>query len=100
MYKHLVRSNCLIIQYLDYVLSLLDGWANYMETPTTSGSTGNAQVGSSTLASVINGWSIPEEFRDQAIQSVNLLVLAATEGSYSAQAFVLMFNQVLHYQHY
>jgi hypothetical protein len=34
------------------------------------------------------GWSIPEQFRAQAVQNVNLLVIAATEGSYMAQAFV------------
>jgi hypothetical protein len=59
-----------------------------MEPTSTSGSTGTAQVGSAILATVMAGWSIPEQFRAQAVQNVNLLVIAATEGSYMAQAFV------------
>ena len=59
-----------------------------MEPTSTSGSIGSANVGSATLADVMNGWSIPEQFRAQAVQNVNLLVIAAAEGSYSAQAFV------------
>jgi hypothetical protein len=59
-----------------------------MDPPATTGTTGNAQVGTATLATVMASWSIPDQFRDQAVRSVNLLVLAATEGSYTAQAFV------------
>jgi hypothetical protein len=59
-----------------------------MDSSATTGSTGEAQVGTSTLAGVMASWSIPDQFRDQAVRSVNLLVLAATEGSYTAQAFV------------
>jgi hypothetical protein len=33
-------------------------------------------------------WSILKQFLAQPVQSVNLLVIAATEGSYTAQAFV------------
>ncbi|UJR29536.1 hypothetical protein I4U23_010753 [Adineta vaga] len=63
-------------------------WNTFMDPPSTTGSTGQAQVGTSTLGTVMAGWSIPEQFREQAIQNVNVLVLAAAEGSYSAQAFV------------
>jgi hypothetical protein len=59
-----------------------------MEPTSTSGSTGTAQVGSATLATIMAGWSTPEQFRAQAVQNVNLLVIAATEGSYTAQAFL------------
>jgi hypothetical protein len=59
-----------------------------MEPTSTTGATGGAQVGSATLASTMAGWSIPDQFRNQAIQNVNLLVTAATEGSYTAQAFM------------
>ena len=59
-----------------------------MEPTSTSGSTGESQVGSATVDAVMSTWSIPDQFRAQAVQSVNLLVLAATEGSYTAQAFV------------
>lgn len=58
-----------------------------MDPPSTTGSTGKAQVGSDTLATLIAGWSIPEQFRAQAVQSVNLLVSSATEGSFTAQTF-------------
>ncbi|CAF2637942.1 unnamed protein product [Rotaria sp. Silwood2] len=63
-------------------------WANYMDPTSTSGSIGETNVGIETLASVMAGWSIPDQFRDKAVASVNLLVLAATEGSYTAQAFL------------
>ncbi|CAF1492907.1 unnamed protein product [Rotaria sp. Silwood1] len=63
-------------------------WANYINPTSTTGSTGEANVGSGTLASTMASWSIPDQFRDQAVQSVNLLVLAATEGTYTAQAFL------------
>lgn len=57
----------------------------YMDPPST---TGKAQIGSATLGAAMDSWSILDQFRDQAVQSVNLLVLAAIEGSYSAQAFI------------
>ncbi|CAF4416368.1 unnamed protein product, partial [Rotaria magnacalcarata] len=33
-------------------------------------------------------WPIPDQFRHDAVQSVRLLVIAASESSYTAQAFV------------
>ena len=51
-------------------------------------SIGNAEVGADTLESVMANWSIPEEFRAQAVQSVNLLMIAAAEGFYSTQLFI------------
>lgn len=59
-----------------------------MDAPTTTGAQGQANVGTSTIASTMTSWPIPEQFRDQATKSVNLLLLATTEGSYLAQAFV------------
>ncbi|CAF3757618.1 unnamed protein product [Rotaria sp. Silwood1] len=58
-----------------------------MNTPITDGSVGQAQVGISTLATVIASWFIPEEFRADAVDKVKILIAAATEGSYIAQAF-------------
>ncbi|CAF3842777.1 unnamed protein product [Rotaria sordida] len=63
-------------------------WANYMDPVSTTGSVGQANVGTGTLATAMASWSIPDQFREKAVQSVNLLVIAATEGSYTAQAFV------------
>lgn len=62
-------------------------WQNLMSDASTSGSYGQANVGSSTISSVMANWNIPEQFRTQAVQSVSLLILAATEGEYSAQTF-------------
>jgi hypothetical protein len=59
-----------------------------MGAPTSSGSYGQANVGSSTVGTAMANWAIPEPFRDGAVNSVRLLVLAATEGTYSAQAFL------------
>ncbi|CAF3392807.1 unnamed protein product [Rotaria sp. Silwood1] len=53
----------------------------------TDGSVGQAQVGISTLATVMASWLIPEEFRDRAVENVKILIVAAIEGSYIAQAF-------------
>ncbi|CAF1240121.1 unnamed protein product [Rotaria sordida] len=63
-------------------------WANYMNPTSTTGSIGQANVGSGTLATVMASWSIPDQFRAKAVRKVNLLVIAATEGSYTAQAFL------------
>ena len=60
----------------------------YMEATSTHGAIGTAHVGIDTLANAMANWSIPEQFRAQAVQSVNLLVIYAIEGSHSAQAFV------------
>ncbi|CAF0766438.1 unnamed protein product [Rotaria sordida] len=62
-------------------------WADLMGSPTSSGSHGQANVGDSTLDSAMTNWAIPEQFRNQAVNSVRLLVLAAAEGTYSGQAF-------------
>ncbi|CAF0793522.1 unnamed protein product [Rotaria sordida] len=62
-------------------------WGDLMGSPTSSGSHGQANVGVSTLDSVMTNWAIPEQFRDRAVNSVRLLALAAAEGTYSAQAF-------------
>ncbi|CAF2840576.1 unnamed protein product [Rotaria sp. Silwood2] len=75
----IIRSN--------YFLSILANWADYMETPTTSGSVGQAQVGISTLATIMASWLIPEEFRTRAVDNVKILIAAASVGSYMAQAF-------------
>ena len=58
-----------------------------MGSPTSSGSHGQENVGASTVTTIMTNWAIPEAFRDEAVKSVRLLVLAATEGTYSAQAF-------------
>lgn len=58
-----------------------------MDSPTTSGSHGQAEVGISTIASAMANWALPEQFRAKAVASVRLLVLAASEGVYSTQAF-------------
>ncbi|CAF3934040.1 unnamed protein product [Rotaria sp. Silwood1] len=63
-------------------------WANFINPTTTTGSIGQAQVGSSNIASVMENWAIPQQFRNQAIQNVKLLIAAADEGSYTAQAFI------------
>lgn len=65
-------------------------WNIYMAPTITTGSIGEVQVGNSTLASTMRNWSIPEQFRDQAVQSVRLFISGATEGSYISQAY--MFN--------
>ncbi len=39
-----------------------------MAPTSTSGSTGAAQVGSATLATIMAVWSIPKQFRAQAVQ--------------------------------
>ncbi|CAF3662523.1 unnamed protein product [Rotaria sp. Silwood1] len=62
-------------------------WADFMDTPVTDGSIGQAEVGISTLATVMASWFIPEEFRVKAVNNVKILIAAATEGSYIAQAF-------------
>ncbi|CAF3373918.1 unnamed protein product [Rotaria sp. Silwood1] len=62
-------------------------WADYMGVTITDGSVGQAQVGISTLATVMASWLIPEEFRDRAVENVKILIVAAIEGSYIAQAF-------------
>ncbi|CAF4645470.1 unnamed protein product [Rotaria sp. Silwood2] len=36
----------------------------------------------------MENWSIPQQFRNQAIQNVKLLIAATDEGSYMAQAFI------------
>ena len=59
-----------------------------MEPTRTSGSIGEVQVGSATLNITMANWSIPDQFRSTAIKNVRLLVLAATEGTYAAQAFL------------
>lgn len=59
-----------------------------MGSTTTNGSIGTAVVRNSSIAAIVQNWSIPEQFRDQAIKGVSLLVLAATEGTYLAQGFV------------
>jgi hypothetical protein len=64
-----------------------ENWSIYMNDSFTAGTTGKAQVGSTTVGSVMASWSIPNEFLNQAVQSVQLLVSAATEGSYIAQGF-------------
>ena len=53
----------------------------------SSGSHGQANVGVSTISTVMNSWAIPDQIRTQAVARVRLLVLAAAEGTYSAQAF-------------
>ncbi|CAF1390506.1 unnamed protein product [Rotaria sp. Silwood1] len=63
-------------------------WANFINPTTTTGSIGQAQVGSSNIASIMENWAIPQQFRNQAIQNVKLLIAAADEGSYTAQAFI------------
>ncbi|CAF1455951.1 unnamed protein product [Rotaria sordida] len=68
-------------------VSVPANWADYMSSTTTDGSVGQAEVGISTLATVMASWLIPEEFRDQAVRNVKTLIIAATEGSYIAQAF-------------
>lgn len=67
---------------------MLGNWAAYMGPTTTNGSTGEAQVGSTTLNKTMANWSIPDQFRSKAIENVRLLVFAATEGTYAAQAFI------------
>lgn len=47
-----------------------------------------ASVGITTVNDVMRNWPIPKHFLDQAVQSVRLLVIAASEGSYVAQTFV------------
>ena len=59
-----------------------------MEASTTTGSTGETQVGSATLNATMTNWSIPDQFRSKAIASVRLLVIAAAEGTFAAQAFI------------
>ncbi|CAF1197272.1 unnamed protein product [Rotaria sordida] len=63
-------------------------WANFIDPTTTTGSIGQAQVGSSNIATIMGNWSIPQQFRNQAIQNVKLLIAAADEGSYMAQTFI------------
>ncbi|CAF4751216.1 unnamed protein product, partial [Rotaria sp. Silwood1] len=63
-------------------------WANFINPTTTNGSIGQAQVGSSNIATIMENWSISQQFRNQAIQNVKLLIAAADEGSYTAQAFI------------
>ncbi|CAF3851902.1 unnamed protein product [Rotaria sordida] len=63
-------------------------WANFIDPTTTTGSIGQAQVGSSNIATIMENWSIPQQFRNQAIQNVKLLIAAADEGSYTAQTFI------------
>ncbi|CAF0983915.1 unnamed protein product [Rotaria sordida] len=63
-------------------------WVNFINPTTTNGSIGQAQVGSSNIATIMENWSIPQQFRNQAIQNVKLLIAAADEGSYTAQAFI------------
>ncbi|CAF2023855.1 unnamed protein product [Rotaria magnacalcarata] len=65
-----------------------DNWNNYAHPSVTTGSTGAAQVGISTVGNVTASWPIPDQFRHDAVQSVRLLVIAASESSYTAQAFV------------
>jgi hypothetical protein len=67
---------------------VLDDWNNYMNSPASSGTHGQANVGISTIDSVMTNWAIPVAFRGQALQNVRLLVLGAIEGTYSAQAFL------------
>ncbi|CAF2835342.1 unnamed protein product [Rotaria sp. Silwood2] len=62
-------------------------WAALMGSPISSGSHGQATVGISNIGTVMANWAIPEQFRERAVQSVRLLVLAATEETYSAHAF-------------
>ncbi|CAF4350369.1 unnamed protein product, partial [Rotaria magnacalcarata] len=61
-------------------------WNNYAHPSVTTGSTGAAQVGISTVGNVTASWPIPDQFRHDAVQSVRLLVIAASESSYTAQA--------------
>lgn len=65
-----------------------DNWEALMNPATTSGTHGEANVGVSNVENVMAGWSIPERFRDQAISNVRILLLAAAEGSFTAQAFI------------
>ena len=58
-----------------------------MQPTTTSGSYGQAFVGTSNIVTVMANWSIPEQFREQAVKSVSLLLLATAEGSFLAQTF-------------
>ncbi|CAF1500198.1 unnamed protein product, partial [Rotaria sordida] len=59
-------------------VSVPANWADYMSSTTTDGSVGQAEVGISTLATVMASWLIPEEFRDQAVRNVKTLIIAAT----------------------
>ncbi|CAF3310555.1 unnamed protein product [Rotaria socialis] len=63
-------------------------WNNYAHPSVTTGSTGAAQVGISTVENVMACWPIPDQFLHDAVQNVRLLVIAASESSYTAQAFV------------
>ena len=58
-----------------------------MQAPSTSGSHGQAMLGKSNMADVMANWSLPEQFHSQAVRSINLLLTAASEGSFLAQAF-------------
>ena len=58
-----------------------------MQPPSTSGSRGRAILGRSNITGVLANWSLPEQFRSQAVRSISSLLAAASEGSLLAQVF-------------
>jgi hypothetical protein len=89
MYQNLVGFDIIFLYAVSlFVIYTLANWNSYIVWLETNASASNAQVGTTTLASTMARWPIPDQFRDQAVQSVNLLVLAAMEGSYTTQGFI------------
>ncbi|CAF3729057.1 unnamed protein product [Rotaria sp. Silwood1] len=65
-----------------------DQWDPLMNSTTTFGSYGQEKGELSTIHTAMANWSIPEQFRKQAIESVRLLLMVTAEGSFLGQAFM------------
>jgi hypothetical protein len=72
---------------MNYSSTILANWADLMFAPNTTGSYGTTNLGMSMIDIVMAKWSIPEEFRAQAVNNVRLLLSSTTEGSIVAQTF-------------
>ncbi|CAF3773330.1 unnamed protein product [Rotaria sp. Silwood1] len=69
-------------------VSTPDQWDPLMNSTTTFGSYGQEKGELSTIHTAMANWSIPEQFRKQAIESVRLLLMVTAEGSFLGQAFM------------
>lgn len=69
------------------IFYFLDNWLVYMTPTVTNGSSGEVQVGNSTLTTAMRSWSIPQQFHNDAIQTVRSFIVGVTEGSFISQAY-------------